>query len=356
MVRCPWMIGGLTFLAAMAWGAENAAEFTLVYPCRLAAGPIQVDGRLDPAEWAGAIEVSGFRISGSETLAPEQVVMRLLYDPQNLYVGVKCLESNMQNLTTPTTQTDGPFWMDDSVEFFLDPHHDHETYWQFAATARAVRYDNKQGDSLWNSHWTAAAQHDPDAWTVEAAVPFADLKVAPPAAGDLWGFNLCRERQAGGRLELYNWADVQRVFQNPPRFGHLYFVEAHWQPTAATVAAAARNAGGRETLVYGDEGYWRVPAGSPPEWLTYRSLLHDQGTVPFMEELQAVYRERPQMILREEFDRLEAAYRQVQALISGEGPVDAESWAQAKLVLDGLPGQVEAIYWRVRLALLNETL
>jgi len=219
-----------------------------------------------------------------------------------------------------------------------------------------VRYDNQQGDSLWNSNWQAAAQQYPDAWTVEAAVPFADLKVAPPTAGDLWGFNLCRERQAGGRLELYNWADVQRVFQNPPRFGHLYFVDAHWQPTEATVAAAAHDAGGRESFVYVDDGYWRIQAGQKPEPLTYRSLLHDQGVVPFLEELRAVYQKKPQMTLNEEFNRLEASYRQVQALIAGEGPVDAAAWAQAKLFLDGLPGQVEAIYWRVRLVLLNETL
>jgi hypothetical protein len=284
--------------------------------------------------------------------------MRLLYDPQNLYLGVKCLESDMKNLKTPTTTTDGPFWMDDSIEFFLDANHDHETYWQFAATAKAVRYDNQQGDSLWNCHWQAAAQHEPEAWTVEAAVPFADLKTAPPQVGDLWGFNLCRERQAGGRLELYNWADVQRVFQNPPRFGHLAFVGADWRATEATVAAAAREAGGSETHVYVDEGYWRIKRGQRPELLTYRALLRGQGqgVVPFMEELRTLYEQHPQMPLREEFDRLEAHFRQTKALIAGESPVDAESAAAARSFLEGFQGQVEAIYWRVRLALLNETL
>lgn len=75
-----------------------------------------------------------------------------------------------------------------------------------------------------------------------------------------------------------------------------------------------------------------------------------------MEELRTVDQKRPQMALGEEFSRLETTHRQVQALIAGEGPVEAESWARAKLFLDGLQGQVEAIYWRVRFVLLNETL
>jgi len=61
MVRLTWMIGWVGLLSVLARGAENAAELTLVYPCRPAADSLEIDGRLDPAEWAGAAEVSGFR-------------------------------------------------------------------------------------------------------------------------------------------------------------------------------------------------------------------------------------------------------------------------------------------------------
>jgi hypothetical protein len=337
--------------------AENQAERTLIYPCRQAKGPVTIDGRLDPAEWAGAIEVSGFRISGRNKPAPEQVVMRLLYDPENLYVGVKCLESQMKKLKTSATERDGAFWLDDSIEFFIDASHDHETYFQFAATANAVPYDNLNGDSLWNSNWRVAAQRGADSWTVEAAVPFADLKVAPPAPGKLWGFNLCREREAGGSLELYNWADVQGVFNSVPLFGHLRFVAADWPPMESTVADAARGAGGSETLVYVDDGYWRIKSGKSPEPFTYRALLraHDPSAVPFMEELRGVYTKDPKMILHDEFARLTTRYEEVKSQAAAEGPLGAEEWVKADVFLDGLREKAEDICWRVRLNLLNES-
>jgi len=343
--------------SASAFAAENQAEQTLVYPCRPAAGPIVIDGRLDPAEWAGAIEVSAFRISGSEKLAPEQVVMRLLYDRQNLYVGVKCIESEMKKIKASVNEKDGPFWTDDAVEFFLDPKHDHETIWQFAATAGAAQYDSYKGDSLWNSDWKCAVQRGPDSWTVEASVPFADLKVEPPAPGALWGFNLCREREAGGSLELYNWADVQRVFNRAQLFGHLRFVAADWKASEASAVAAAQDAGGKESIVYVEDGYWRVKPGGAPERLSYRALLraHDQGAAPFIEELRGIYQNNPKMTLREEFELLVNRYDQVKELVAGDGPISVEDWVRATAFVDGLREKVETICWRVRLVQLNET-
>ena len=343
--------------ASAAMAAENQAEQTLVYPCRPAAGPVVIDGRLDPAEWAGAIEVSGFRVSGSEKLAPEQVVMRVMYDSQNLYICVKCLESEMKKVKAAVNEKDGPFWTDDAIEFFLDPKHDHETHWQFAATAGAAQYDSYNGDSLWNSDWKCAVQRDADSWTIEAAVPFADLKVPAPTPGALWGFNLCREREAGGALELYNWADVQRVFNKVGLFGHLRFVAADWRPTEASIAAAAQDAGGKESIVYAEDGYWRVKTGGAPEHLTYRALLrgHDQGATPFIEELRGVYQQNPKMTLREEFEQLEARHDQIKSVVAAEGPIGVEDWVKATLFLSGLREKVEAMCWRVRLVELNES-
>ena len=345
-------------LACAAAAAQNEAETTLVYPCRRTARPVAIDGKLDPAEWDAAVAVSGFTITGSDALAPQQVVMRLLYDDKHLYIGVKCLESNMKGIKAPKRVLDGEFWLDDSIELFIDANHDHASYWQFAATASAARYDNMDGDSTWNSKWRAAAQRDIDSWSVEAAVPFADLKLPAPAPGTLWGFNLCRERQAGGKLELYNWADVQRVFKNAHLFGHLYFVATDWKPTTATVAPAASKAEGSESVVYARDGHWRVARGAKPEHLAYRTLLRRRGRSGerFMAELRAVYREHPRMALRKEFDRLNTTHTQTKAAIAGKTPIGAEAWAKAALFLDSLPAKAEDIYWRVQLAVLNETL
>ena len=49
------------------------------------AGPDPLDGTLDPAEWGQSR--SRIRVSGSPTLAPEQVTLRALYDKTSLYLG-----------------------------------------------------------------------------------------------------------------------------------------------------------------------------------------------------------------------------------------------------------------------------
>ncbi|MBI3919915.1 MAG: hypothetical protein HY318_00755 [Armatimonadetes bacterium] len=357
--RAVWIIACLSCAGSIpVTGGQNEAEVALVYPCRPATRAIVIDGQLDPAEWSESVAVSGFLDSGSDRMFPEQVTMRLLYDEQYLYLGVRCEESNMKDLKTPTTDRDGAFWNDDALEFFLDTAHDHERYLQFAATAKAVRYDNQNGDSNWNCEWKAATQHLADAWTLEAAVPFAELKLNPPRVGALWGFNLCREREAGGKLELANWADVQRKFQSPPRFGHLYFITSDWKPSDPSLTTVAHDTGGKEARLFSNDGYWSIVPNAKPELLTYRSLLRgqEQGAVPQMEELRGIYRDRPQAVLHEDFKRLSDSFGEVESLIMGDSPVSADRFAFAKAFLANLGERVEALYWRVRLATLNETM
>jgi len=338
--------------------AKNLAGTTLVYACRQAAAPVTVDGDLGDAEWAGAAEVGGFRITKSEALAPEQVTMRLLYDRDCLYLGVKCFESRMKSLKANVKQRDGAFWEDDAIEIFFDPAHDHEHYFQLAVTAGGTCYDNRQGESLWNGDWRAAARQNADSWAIEAAIPFRTLNLPAPAPGTLWGFNLCRERQAGGHLELFNWADVKRVFQNPPYFGHLYFAGPGWQAGSETSAAALKDAGGSQARLFVEGGFWRARTGQAPEWLPYQALLrtHARAAVGRMAELRALYRDRPNLKHRAEFEALDTRCAEVEALSQSDQPVDVTTWSQATSFLDGLQEKVEDVYWRVRLAVLDESL
>jgi hypothetical protein len=345
------MMGGAVF------AAENEATVTLAYPVQVATVPIHLDGKLTPQEWGPAVRVSGFRLSGSEELAPEQMVMQLLHDPQNLYLAVKCAESQMDKLVLQSLVDDSDVWHDDCIEFFVDATHDHATYWQFIVNAAGTRYDALGFDRTWNCSWTAATSRDEGAWYVEVAIPFASLKVDAPAPGSVWGFNLDRERQAGGSTQLYNWADVQGVFHSPTRFGHLWFVGPNWQPAEREATAVAQRTGGQEARLYVPGGYWIVPKNQKPRAWTYRELLStQQGVVDkYLGELRDLYRQRPDLTLRDQFEKLVARYEDVQRLATASGPLDPEACAAAKVFLDGLEEKLHGLYWRVRLELLNET-
>lgn len=335
--------------------ATNQASTTLGYPVRRASGPIRIDGRLNERAWANAVEVAGFTVSGSAKLAPVQTVMRLLYDDKNLYLGVKCVEPHLSALVTKVHVHDGPVWRDDCVEFFIDANHDHATYWHFIVNSAGVRYEAFKLDSTWTVPWEAATSKGPNAWYVEAAIPFASLGVAPPRPWEIWGFNLDRERRAGGPTQLYNWADVHGVFNSPSLFGHLIFAEGKGAASRFPVAAMARAMGGNEARIYRDGGCWIVKAGSPPRSWSYQELLRrQQGNVAhYWRELTRIYARHPGLPGKALFEKYRERYDQARALAAARGTVDPEACAAAKVFLDSLEGSLHDLYWQARVDVLN---
>ena len=347
----------LALAESKALAGENQAVCGFVYPVKPAAGPIAVDGKLDPKEWAGAIEVSGFTFSGKGLLASEQMVMRLLYDRENLYIGVKCGESKMDKIVANIRDHDGDVWHDDCVEIFFDPKHDHETYYQFIVNSIGTQYEAVGFDRLWNCKWQAAASLGENAWYVEIAVPFASLETGTPSANSIWGYNLNRERNAGGSTELYNWADVQGVFHNPGLFGHLWFVGGGWRASDENVAAVAQRVGGAEARVYVSDGYYEVKQGQRPKPLTYVGLIQLQrgAIADRIEELRKIYQEQPGLGLKDQFEKLAARYADIKSMASAGRAVSAEESAGANALLADMEGAVEDLYWRVRVKMLLET-
>ena len=329
----------------------------LVYPCARATGAIVVDGDLNDAAWSRAALVSGFRDSGREVIFPEPMAMQLLWDDDNVYMAVTCYESKMNKLVTNVTAHDGPFWEDDCIEIFFDTGHVHADYYQLAVTAKGVRYDSWKGDRLWSKPWTAKTKHYPDRWTVEIAIPGATLgvgKMAPPA---FWGFNLCRERLAGGSRELANWADVERNFNTPELFGHLLFVSDNWQPAEGELPGiAAQAAGTVENRLYTARGIWTV---APDGKSRFESYL-DQVRVMFRElpdeaqELQKLYAAKPKLPHAKEFAKLTESFAGWKKQAFAQDQFDGVSLSKAILFHDLFRTQLKSFFWNAKLAQLNE--
>ena len=72
--------------------------------------------------------------------------------------------------------------------------------------------------------WQAVAGREAAAWTLELAIPWAALGRAPKP-GELWGFNLCRSRQAKGlaQREYSAWSCTYGGFGKVENFGHIVF-------------------------------------------------------------------------------------------------------------------------------------
>ena len=204
--------------------------------CRTA-GPIQVDGLLDEADWKVAKSVGDFVFPWWTEGAKEQTVAKLLWDDKNLYVAFECEDAH---IWAEYTQRNDPVWRDDAVEVFTSPNPDNpEDYFNFEFNALGTILDGSPYYGNKSSEWNAVGvqtaymhsgtlNQDADTdifWTMEIAIPFENFaplaKNVPPKDGDVWRLNLNR---CGGKInpQYSQWSDSgtpKPAFHVQERFG-----------------------------------------------------------------------------------------------------------------------------------------
>ncbi|HIE51040.1 MAG TPA: hypothetical protein EYP85_04715 [Armatimonadetes bacterium] len=207
--------------------------------------PVQVDGRLDEPIWAQTpplpLTYCLLTRQGSPTYPTE---VRCAWDAENLYLAFVAEDPD---IWSEFTHRDANLWEAEVVEVYLDPDGDGRNYKEFEVSPRNVVVDLNipQGPDIgdvdenrrWNAPgWRTAVRvegsvdqrEDRDArWTVEMALPFADLfRPAPPALprlGEVWRVQFYRiERPREGKPEFSSWSATD-AFHNPRRFGRLIF-------------------------------------------------------------------------------------------------------------------------------------
>ncbi len=345
-------LGGIAALA-VADGAPSGRH--LVYPAIRTSTPPTLDGRLDDPAWQAAVPVSGFRLTGSDDLVPTQCLLRLLWDERFLYVAVEVEEPRMDKLVVTAAGRDVFVFNDDCLEWFLAPGHSHKLYYQFGVNADAATYDGRVFDQFWSCDWRAWTSRADNAWYVECAIPLADLNAGRPVRNaDLWGFNLCREREAGGSRQLIDWSNVQGNFHTPDLFGHLVFVSTLADLTPDLRAGLAREVG-KPAQIFGPDGWWLVDKSD--RYLRYgddlaESIVAHQGDA--LREVRTALAGHEDSPLWAEYRRLSDRWEETRALARGTvGPVE---WAHRRMEVDKLDTVLPDLLWRVRLEALLATL
>ncbi|MGZ3459287.1 MAG: carbohydrate binding family 9 domain-containing protein [Archangium sp.] len=160
--------------------------------------PIRLDGLLDEPGWQAAPRFDSFvQLFPDEGAAPtERTELRVLYDDQNLYVGVICHDSQPELIARPLGRRDKPPPNSDFVLVGIDSAHDHRTAFAFQVTAGGVLLDtlfyadNKYTDE-WDAVWDAAVAERSDGWSLEMLIPLSVLRF-PTAPVQTWGFSVQR--------------------------------------------------------------------------------------------------------------------------------------------------------------------
>ena len=83
-------------------------------------GKIVLDGKLDEPDWKNADTVTRFRNAFKDGYAKNQTAVKIAYDADNIYIGVECLEPEVNKLRNIVTNHDGPVWDDNDLEFFIN--------------------------------------------------------------------------------------------------------------------------------------------------------------------------------------------------------------------------------------------
>jgi hypothetical protein len=180
--------------------------------CRSIQEPPHLDGQLDEAFWASADRL---RLG-------ENAEVRLAYDTEYLYVAVRCPKTPGGEYPSD----DGPRPRDadlvehDRVTLRLDVDRDFSTAFELTVDARGWTRDACWGDVHWNPNWYVAAASDDTSWTIEAAVPLAELAADPPAARHVWAL---AARRTIPRIGYESWSGESYPDDSPAQFGLLIF-------------------------------------------------------------------------------------------------------------------------------------
>jgi len=160
--------------------------------------PIQLDGFLNETLWEKAEPVTNFRqrelFEGSP--ASQKTEVKLLYDMENLYIGVICYDQEPKKIVHTELRWDGDIESDDCFTLIIDTFNDKRNGYYFSVNPNGAQYDalvksltNINDD--WDGVWYAAARIAVYGWSVEISIPFKTLRF-PNTPRQNWGINFRR--------------------------------------------------------------------------------------------------------------------------------------------------------------------
>jgi len=178
--------------------------------------PINLDGKLEEADWASADVGKDFwqKNPRDDVKAITRTEFRLTYDDDFLYVGATCYDST--NHIVSTLKRDIGFWDGDNIGIILDPLNETTSGFLFGTGPHGVQTDVALGGGTgrehfngnWDNRWFVETQIMQDRWTVEMAIPFKTLRYETEKT--IWGINFFRTDKKNNRQSV--WAQTPRQF------------------------------------------------------------------------------------------------------------------------------------------------
>ena len=182
--------------------------------------PVHLDGLLEEPAWNEALPATGFiqkeLVEGDP--ATEKTEVRILYDRNNVYIGIMCFDSSPDAIIHNEMDRDVEPKSDDSFTLVLDTFDSMRSGYFFTVNPNGARYDGYfHGTQLinkdWDGVWDTSARITPEGWSAEIMIPFKTLRF-PNTPVQLWGVNFKRIIRRKNEEALWSsWKRDDGIFQ-----------------------------------------------------------------------------------------------------------------------------------------------
>ncbi len=179
--------------------------------------PPVLDGRLDDPQWRDAAPTRGFVQSDPAEGSPmtEDTEIRVLFDRDNLYLGVHCFDRDTAGIVVNELQRDFDSYESDAFGFAFDPFLDRRSGYNFFVNPGGARRDTqtfsdgRYTNLQWDGIWDARAMIVADGWVIEIVMPFKTLGLK---AANVRGMGINFKRRIRRKNEEGYWSAVPRRF------------------------------------------------------------------------------------------------------------------------------------------------
>ncbi len=176
--------------------------------------PVQIDGDLSEAAWQELSPATRFVQAEpyEGEAATERTEVKVLYDDENLYIGVYCYDNDSARIMTNSLKRDFTSAEADAFEVILDTFRDARNGFLFITNPQGAKRDvqvSNEGRTQnvdWDTVWDVRSQVNGDGWTSEMMIPFKSLSFDEKQGGQLWGINFSRRIRR--KNEIAYWAPV----------------------------------------------------------------------------------------------------------------------------------------------------
>ena len=179
--------------------------------------PIKLDGDLSEPVWQKAEHISNFtqRELNEGEPATEHTEVAILYNEENLYIGVWCYDDEPGKIVAQKMKRDFDYSTEDNVKLIIDTYNDKRNGYLFVTNPNGARFDALVQDNgslvnrAWDGVWNVKTAITDKGWFAEFEIPFSTLKFNTKE-NQVWGINF--ERNIKRKREQVLWQGWSRDY------------------------------------------------------------------------------------------------------------------------------------------------